>query len=530
MKFKHILWIALVSLFISCQDNTDDDMNEENGTTTVATMNDLTLLISDPLDQEHVTPDSNVYFQGVITIDSLMTLPNLTAKWYSDKDGLLHEEPVSQEGITFFTTNELSKNIHKIRLDIMDDAQNVISDDIEIYNALKLLPIEKNNYSNTIEWCTLQDSEFESFELYRATFPTEIFQNPPIYTTNSIDDTSFIDTSTQLGTKYHYKVVMKRTAASPSQFESNMDSIVSGHFIDVDYPITHVLADPARNYAYAIANTSSVFSDNDTGYGIALINTESLEVEQRILQNTRFSDLEIDPSGNYLYAAARSNVVYKINLNSQIFESTLNLALSAHKIEIGTNGVLYYHLTPPTSGSTQFRMYDLNSDSNIPYNTTMAASFQNFSHGDFTIDANNVLYHGESNSSSSKLSKLGTTNNTFSLLDQLDSNQHMGPGIILKDNRIYWNQFVLDMNFNTLGTFQNANGETHVKDISPDGEYALSRNNVFTSIDQTIFKEVPAFYDGGIFRTNERILIYKTESAIFQQYNTRIFLYDFKGW
>lgn len=528
MKFKHIFWIALVSLFVSCQDNNDDDVNEENQTLTVATIDDLTLIITDPSNQEHVIPDWNVFFKGVITVDSLMTLPNLTAKWYSNKDGLLYEGPVSPEGTTYFDTNELSKNIHKIRLDILDDAQNVISDDIEIYNALKLLPIEKNNYSNIIEWCTFQDSEFESFELYRTESPHQMFQNLPIYTTNNIDDTSFIDTSIQLGRKYHYQVLMKRSAASPSQFESNRDSIVSGHFIDVNYPISQVLTDPTRNYTYAIANTNGIYSSNSTGYGIAFINTDNLEVEQRILQDVRFSDLEIDPTGNYLYAAARSNVVYKINLNSQVLESTINLSFSAHKIEIGNNGVLYYHLTPPSSGSTQFRMYDLNSDSNIPYVANMPDSFQNFSHGDFTIDNSNVLYHGESNISSSRLSKLATTNNEFSLPDQYDSNQHMGPGIFFKDNKLYWNHFLLDLDLNVLGTFQNANGNTHIQGVSPNGDFILGSNNVFNSGDQTIFKEVPAYYQDGTFRTDEQILIYLTQSGNTEQYTTRIFLYDFQ--
>jgi hypothetical protein len=520
MKLK-LLFLLLIVLSFSCEKN-----DEETEQTQITSLDEVEVQIQNPLNFENVFPGEELNFRGIVSTNNSSVLTNLRANWISDKDGLIFEESINTDGETSFTTSELSKNIHQIKLNIINEVDSIISDSIEIYNAIKLLPIEKTNNSSTITWCSIDDSNFQSFELYRSRFKNNILQDNPIFVTNNIQDTTFVDTAAFLGEKHFYKVILNRTSQTPDKFESNIDSIQTGQFIKTNYPILKVIPDVARNYAYGIINTESVYDDNETGYGLIFINLNDLSVD-RILQNVRFSDLDIEPSGNYLYLSSRSNTIHKVNLNTKALESTLTLSRGAHKIEVGNNGKLYYHITPPTSGSTEFRIYDLDNNTNVPYNTNIPAAYSSFSHGDFEIDENNILYHGGSNSSSSRLSKIGTINDIFSLNDDLDSRSYQSARIVLNNNKLYWNHYLLDLNLNILGTFQNSNGNTDIQDVSPNGNNVLGWRNLFKSSDQSIIKEIPAYFDSGIFVNDSRILIHKSSSPTYQKYESTIYVYDF---
>ncbi|TVZ51686.1 YncE family protein [Dokdonia sp. Hel_I_53] len=521
MKLK-LLFLTLIILSFSCEKkDLETEMPE------ITSLNDISVQILNPSNFENTIPGDELNFKGIIIDDNFSDLTNLRAKWISDKDGIIFEQNIDEDGETSFTNSTLSKNIHNIRLDIINEVDSIISDSIDIYNAIKLLPIEKTNNSSTISWSSINDPYFESFKLYRSRYRSNILYNDPVFITNNINDTTFIDKTAILGEEYFYKVILERTQQIPEIFESNIDSIQAGKFIKTDYPILKIIPDISRNYAYGIVNTESIYDDNETEYGLVFINLNDLSIENRILQNVKFSDLDIDPDGNFLYLSSRSNNIHKVNLNTKNLETTFSLSNSAHKIEVGYNGKLYYHITPPTSGSTQFRIYDLINNVNIPYSTNISAAYSSFSHGDFEIDQNNNLYHGESNSSGSNLSKIGTTDDTFSLEDQWNSNSYQSAKIILNNNKLYWNHFLLDLDFNIQGTFQNEYGNIDVQDVSPDGNNVLGWRNLFNSNDQSIIKEIPASFDGGIFVNDSRLLLYKNDNPISDQYESTIYLYDF---
>jgi hypothetical protein len=517
MKYTALIILFLMLCF-SCQ---------EDSTIEITELEDLGVMIVDPLNYESTTPNSPINFRGIVTGGDNSNFTNLRVNWLSDIDGLLYESNLTEAGETTFYTSELSKNIHHITLNVINEVDSIISDSIEIYNALKLFPIETTDNSSTIKWCALEDSSFESFQLYRSRYKNGILQDEPIYTTTSIQDTTYVDTTAILGEKHFYKVFMNRAPDLPERIGSNFDSIVPGKFLRTNYPILKLISDPQRNYAYGIINTSSIYSDNETGYGLIFINLDEFEIESRILQDVRFSDLEIDPTGNNLYACSRSSTIHRINLNTRSLESTFSLARSAHKIEIGNNGKLYYHVTPPSSGSTEFRIYDLETNSNVPYSTGIVDAYANFRHGDFQLGDDNIIYHGGSNSSGSTLSKIGTVNETFSLIDYWNSGNYQSEGIVLNNNKLYWNHFLLDLNLNILGTFQSNGSDIDVQDVSTNGFYALGWRNIFNTGSQSIHKELPVYYDSGIFIDNDVLLIHKTENPLSQQYSAKIFQYSF---
>ncbi|ARN77264.1 hypothetical protein BST97_04305 [Nonlabens spongiae] len=494
---------------------------------TFTSLEDLSVEIVNPAEtSEQNFSDNSILFRGQIIGDSDTDYSDLTARWSSQYDNVIHQSKLNSQGESSFTHDALSLNLHNIKLEIINEVDSVITDSINVFNAIRLNPIEKNNSSLNLSWETFDDEQFISYDIYRSFSDSNMMLGDPIHTILDIRQTTFNDTTAIIGEKYYYQIRMNRNSNENPFFDSNIRDVVAGKTIKTNYPILKLIKDEQRNFAYGIVNTESIWSDNRTGYGFIFIDLEEFEIEKRILTSVRFSDLDIDPSGNYLYLASRSTTIHRIDLNTKQLETTLTLNRSAHKLEVGSGGRLYYHRTPPTSGGTQFGMYDLETNSNLPYVTTMNYDF--FRHGDFEIDENDIIYHGGSNSSNSRLSKIGTSNDAFSLLNQWDSRNYQSARIVINNNKIYWNHFILDTNLNIMGTFQNENGDVNIKDVSPNGDYALGWRSVWETSNQTKVKEIPADFDLGIFSTDSQVILSKTDSPLSEEYESLIIQYDFR--
>ncbi len=513
---QHFILSAFIALLLFCSCSEDD---------VITPISDAYVNIVTPYEYESKIPDSDIQFRAEVVSSDDINYENLTATWTSDKDGILYENQLSSDGFSNFSSSNLSHNIHNIRVSVKNEADSTLVDDIELYNVLKLNSLEKKENSLNISWTVSGDVDFESFTLYRSLFDEGILNQDPIIVIDDINQTSYEDVEALLGKRHHYRVVLKTN--SSQTIASNIESSFVGTFFRTDYPLSKIVYDAQRQKAYALVNTESIFDDNDTGFGLLFIDLVNFRVEKRILDNLRFSDLDIGPNGNYLYVA-NGNAVRKINLDSQTPEQIYFLNSPAHKIEVGNNDRLYYHITPPSSGSTEFRMYDLANATDIPYGDTMTDAERGFRHGDFEIDPTNTIFHGESNSIGSRLSKLSTTNDIFSLEDQWDSNKLQRPRLIYNNGLLYWNHFKLDTNLNVLGTFEDEYGDIDVYDVSPNGIYVLARLNLFYSQNESIYKRIPAQFDNGFFVGNDKVLIYDNENPISNEYNSTVILYDFE--
>ncbi|MDO5969082.1 hypothetical protein Q4Q35_04610 [Flavivirga aquimarina] len=513
--------LLFVLLFISSCDK-DEGVNVDLETVSVK--------IDSPYNSKTLPPNNPIEFVGKVQIEDPNNYSSLTAVWESDIDGILFESGIDSDGITKFTSKSLSQDIHRIRLYIYNLENDAIYDEAIVYNAIWLYEITNNSNSSKIHWSKNKDDDFEAYELYRSysKYDLDNRKGTLIYTTTDQKDTTYIDTEAILGNKHYYRAFIKRKMNSPSYVGSNKDSIIPGNFIKLDYPLYKVIKDPVKNYAYGIVNVESIYEQNQTGYGLVFINTDEKIVEKRILNNIRFTDLDIDPSGQYLYLCSRSNLIHKVNLNSQDLDRTYNLTSTAHKIEVGSNR-LYTHITPPTSGSTEFRIYDLHNQTNIPYDDDIEQPFNtlSFRHGDFELGENGTLYHGGSNSSGSTLSKISTENDIFSLTKEWNSNNYQRPEIILNHNKLYWNHLLIDTEINKLGEFNDNGEDINIQTVSPNGLLALGWRRLFKTEDQSIIKEIPVHYDIATFLENDYLLLIKNENPISNENNSILFFYDF---
>lgn len=509
IKKPIIILFLLVYFIVSC---------EEDDSTSVIPLDDKQVNIETPVNNESFQPENGISFRGILSSESNVDFTKLNFTWTSDKDGVFFEGNLNTEGVSTITDTSLSPNIHKIKFSVINENLSVISDEIEIYKVLKLLPLDKTNNSIEISWETADIENFESFEVYRSLYIDVSTNNELVFTTDDININTFIDSTARLGKRHYYKVFVKRNNNN-ALIESNVQSIQAGEFINVDYPISKLIFDDSRQLIYGIVNTDEYDYNGDLG--LVVINPQTKTVIDRLFEPLSFFDIEIDPSYNYLYAS-NGGAIRKINLDNYEDSSLLILSNPARNIEVSSNGNLYYHIF---GNSTQFRIYDIINNVDIPYQSTMNYAQSHFYRGDFALDNNNIIYHGESLITGCDLNKIETTNNVFSLLQEKNTTEFMMPRIILRNNKLYWNHLLLDLNFNTLATFQNEFGKSFIHDVSPNDTYTLGRSNIFYTTDQEILEKIPAIYDAGIFTGDEEILLYKNESLDSNDLETLMIFY-----
>jgi hypothetical protein len=517
----NIFLLISVGIFLlnSCKD--------EEALPSITPLDSFSLRIISPLVNESTTPGDSIHFQGQIYGDTLISTSKLKAIWKSDKDGILNEGTFDKKGFSEFYSNKLSKNIHRIIFEVRNELDSLIIDEVKIYNLIKLYPLEKTDNSIYLRWCSWKSSTFKRFSVFRSLNSENISSGELIYSTNQISDTTFTDTLAQLGNYYHYQVFV--------DYEDNINvgskikSISAGKFIKVNYPILKILVDPKRDIAYGIVRPKSIYDVNKTGYGLVFINTKSLQIEKRILENIKFSDLDINLEGTYLFLVSRSNIVYKIDLAKQDLETVFYLNDSAHKLEIGSNDKLFYHVTPPTSGSTGFGIYDLKTNTNIPdkrpYNNPLTVS-----HGDMEINSlTNEIIHGESNTTGASVSRISTVKDSLHVIGEWGNLSSFNDLIFYNETKQYivWQNLLFDDKLNLIGRFLNENVEEYIYAISPDGEVVTGWNNLYKTLDQRKIKRIPANYSIASFINNRQLILGYTNSSVYQEFESYIYIYSF---
>lgn len=507
---------ALILFFCSC--DSDEAIK-------ITSLQNSSLDIESPDNDESFSPGDLIAFQGRFKSNEQIDFTNLKATWKSDQDGVLYEEQLSESGYCEFSTDKLSKNIHTITFEVKNEVDSIVYTEVMIFNLLKLELAGKSDNQVTIRWTSADVQGFESYAVYASPYEN-ILQNDEAElraVINHPSDTILADEESKLGEKVFYQVVGK--LQNGKQFKSNIISEIPGIFITTNYEFGKMISDPIRPYVYGIVGGDR-WSTNPNGYGLIIINTETFQIEKRVLTDYRFSDLAIDPESNFLYLTNRSQTIVKFDLTNQSMTDSWTLTLRAHKLEIGSNNKLYYHETPPTSGSTTFGVFDLTMMENIPdkrpNNSPLTAS-----HGDFELDrTNNRIIHGESNSTGSCLREISTVDDYLSFTKSWGCNND-GYDILLyrpSSNKIFWRYWLLDRNFNLLGVFQDENGnKEYIYSASPDGSLAAGWSHVYSSETREIVKAIPCNYTSLHFINNGQL--YLLQNSFEGQFTGRLFKY-----
>ncbi|MEA3443250.1 MAG: hypothetical protein U9R19_00840 [Bacteroidota bacterium] len=276
-------------------------------------------------------PESWINFEAQISIFDY-EYSDLQFEWRSNQDGLLHVSS-PDDGISAFSTDQLSYNVHTVSISVLYRGSTIASDSVTVNVILPkpvTLFIEKDYNSVSLRWTKYLEDDFEQYKVYRTEELGMFGQDDIIATINNVDDTLFVENLLLVGHIYYYQVEVVNTNMQ-SNF-SNCKSVDPGIFIETSNDIRHMLADPDRNYIYAIDYL------NDE---LLFINTETEDIEKKLTMSDGPIDLDIDASGNTLYVICMNDDrITIIDLQTQTIINTVDLP-AASLLSLDN---LHYHI------------------------------------------------------------------------------------------------------------------------------------------------------------------------------------------
>lgn len=497
---RKLFYLTLIlTLIISC--SSDNDSQQDNDDDSTVNITTFTATIYSPIQTKDYSyhnqgyygifenPGSSKLFNGRINIgyenNSIqLSSSDVEVIWRSNIDGILFQGNPS-DNLESEITESLTKGVHTIFLEATIPSENlIVKDSVILSNNIKLTAINTGK-SVKLNWTPYEGDDFVSYSIYKEDFE-------PIIQIHDIDIVEFEDTELPSFIEdFEYQIIVNTTESYDHPIGSNIENMHPGIFIEFPYYVHKLIKDPLRSRIYTIVRPQYNSAENDR-YGILIIDTGSntFEINSHILVEDRFADLDISPDGQYLFLCqGNAEKITKLNLDTldvTTFVTDTNNS-GIHKIEVGNNNVLYCHRDPPTSGNTQFYIYNGNNGNLINGPTS------GLSHGDIELNnVNNTIYAGESNINSGRMYKLSVDGNSINF----DSNYPIWPDgvsypypfILLSDDNqnIFWEHFQLDLNLNVIRTF-----DTDIKACSPNNIYLSDFDKLYNFNDMSIVCEYP---------------------------------------
>ncbi|MCB0497801.1 MAG: hypothetical protein KDC79_16790 [Cyclobacteriaceae bacterium] len=482
-------------------------------------LDSLYVHINTPKNGTILIPGDTAKFEATVYGDTLLPTKGLRAVWKSSIDGILYEGEINSDFKTLFETDGLSKNIHIVTLNIYNEIDSIISDDVLVYNIIKLDTFNRTDNSLSFKWSKVNLDSASGYNLYRSRDNYTITEDDLLFTTMNVNDTVYKDTTAIMGYEYHYQV--RVLFNEDLRIPSNILFVRPGIYNDLDFPLLKIQVDRERDLIYGVVAPKDLNDELDE-YGIAIIDGENLQILHRILNSERLVDIDISPDNKYLFAATR-NRIFKIDLNNLNEVSSMTVNNPINGIEVGKNNRLYYHIFPGQycSCDSEFRIVDTENNKVLPFITEIGAAYADYYKGEFTIDPEtNTVYHGN-DLSSPTLVKFSTNNDIFS--DQIRKGgwSNTSKYIFYNNGKVFWDYALYDSNLERIGTFTKNGNEVTILDASPDGTLALGWGGLFKIIDQSHYKNVPVPTERAKFINNHRLIIYsnnysKPQSVIYR--------------
>lgn len=397
-------------------------------------------------------PNNETSFKSEVKIEYLdntnvIDVSKIKVKWSSNLDGVIFEGSVNEQ-LESNIGKLLSKGNHKIFCEaIIDDNPNfIVKDSLYLSNVISL-ELENTDRSVKLSWSKYLGEDFQSYLIYREGFE-------PITEITNVEITEFEDNGITLAEIKEFQVVVKTLSDEEIVSASNIESEEAGKYIRLPYFIEKAVNDGIRNKIYAIIGEDVTHPSYPTEYGLVILknDSETVEVDVRILNEHRFSDLDMSPDGKYLFLCQRGvDKITRIDLDT-FEEQRFDVAYGGwgvHKIEVGNDYRLYCARRPPTSGESPLYILDGLSGEQVGYYNWMI-------HGDIEFDIHsNKLYHGTS-VREKQVRKFSVDNDivvretTFSP----DINWPK-PFILVSDNgnHVFWENYQLDKDLNIVREF-----------------------------------------------------------------------------
>jgi hypothetical protein len=461
------------------------------------------------------SPQSNAAVGDSVLFTAHLNAPDrdvsrLTAKWSSDKDGVLVEHPMDASGESRFNA-KLSRNIHEITFEVNNGHGHFIRRSVTVQNLIQL-KAARTGYGVKLEWTLPSGSE--NIKLFRSMNESQLKTDLPILKLSEPGLTVLNDTSAFLDRINYYQL---HAEVNGEELYSNIAMMEGGYGISLDYPLMKVVYDDKRKYAYGIVSPASSYDNSKTGYGLVFINTATQKAEKRVLEDVRFNDLDIDLEGDRLYVSQRNRTIYVINLTNQTVEGTIALDNWIRKLEVGSNNRLYFQVEQASNFGYEIRIVDLVAKKELPHK---GGTFS-FHLGDIEIDpvTNTIYFSGPA--------KVKTT---FDMLHDMrgDDCCDAAQTLTYRAGKLFAKQFVYDTDLNLLGAFVSGrSSEEYIYDVSPDARFAIGWQSLFNANTRAPLKTVNASYNHAIFLGNDQLMLINNMNPEYERYSSRVYFYPF---
>lgn len=436
----------------------------------------------------------------------------LMVEWTSSIDGSLYKGTPNKDLQSGFE-KKLSKGLHEITCEVWFRTNSEIRrrTTYHLSNVIGL-QTEVTDRSVKLHWTKYTDPDFKSYLLYRDNNVIEIKDQ---------EINSYEDFEMRLIDSLSYQIVVQRNTESDILYASNFQKEQVGKYLKTDHFISKVVGDPLRDYVYALVSPEKY--SYASAYGLLIFDTSNNEIKEykHLLAHYRFSDLDFSPDGKYLFLCSRDKVV-QLNLSTHEVVKEISLKESAHRIEIGNNNRLYYHLTPPTSGSTPLAI--INYETGQEYSVNQPAN-NNFRHGDIEYNSKTeTLYHVQSNISYGYMIKYDVSTDVALPLEPKKACSWPQDLLIMSPNeeRLFyaWGEFDLDLK--SVETFDGT-----VLSCSWNSQMIATRKSVFDLNDYSVVQKCPDMPYGdkkGLCFVNQdrAIVLYTAHQPLYKQYETHI--------
>ncbi len=162
-----------------------------------------------PVQPASFAPGEEVVFRATVS-DDQTAAADLSVRWESDLDGLLHDEAAAADGTTTFSTTGLSQGVHQITLTVKDgdDFSAVISFEVrtDAPQAITLDEAVSTAAGVSLKWSTYGQANFGSYRVYRADRDCADESRQLIAQLSTADSTTYTDSQVPFANRVCYYV------------------------------------------------------------------------------------------------------------------------------------------------------------------------------------------------------------------------------------------------------------------------------------------------------------------------------------
>lgn len=304
-----------------------------------------------PLENYGFAPGENITIEGN-AINPIAPDETLLITWDSDKDGILYEGQVNDEGKTVLQTNQLSPNVHIITLKATNSLGVSSTKQIEINTLSPSIPElsleNENDFDTKLSWNNL-GTDVSNIDIYRSIYPDSF--GTVITSIEDVDSNNYTDILTPYGDTISYYIVVTNQAGYSRKSNIVTTNGPKSFNINAENAVFH----PTEPYVYIKSNNNIItilnyetqeillekdlggvignFTIGDNGYGLELYMPNSdgwvyiydpLTLEEKASINVGASAVSVETNNNGFIIVSSDDSDYTYEENRIFDRSTLN--------------------------------------------------------------------------------------------------------------------------------------------------------------------------------------------------------------